>query len=71
MNLDSLRRRINRMIEQLEPRRSPRTWVITQEEGLGIPDRLYPLIAPFDRIVIQEMPKGYLGPGIEPTFYSY
>ncbi len=66
-----LQRRIDRMLEQLEPRRLPKTWLLILEAGQAIPDRLYPLLAPYDRIVTREIPAAFLGPDSEPTFYSY
>lgn len=69
MSIAALKHRIDRLIEQIDPRH-PKTWMVVQEQGLGIPEQLAQELGPRDTVLVREYPKGYLGPDVEPVFYS-
>jgi hypothetical protein len=58
-SIDALRHRINNMLAKIEP--VAKTWVLVLEVGQEIPEHIYWQIRPQDRIIIQEIPIGYLG----------
>ena len=60
-NIAGLRHRLDRMIEQVDRRRKPQTWVLALEAGQKIPAHILAIAEPFDTFVIRQYPTGYLG----------
>jgi hypothetical protein len=66
----ALTRRVNRMIDMLQPRIMPKNWIVLLEPGEPLPDALQRQLGIYDQVLIREIPRGFV-PGLTPAYYSY
>lgn len=58
--IDTLLKRIDTLLQQLDQSRTPRTWRLVLEVGSPIPPDIQAQIRPCDTLIIREIPKGFL-----------